>query len=153
MKTPPALPRETLVGLLILLVILASLVYRSAPEALTPAMQDHIVRAHEMGLRFYRGEMIAKQFLPDPALHWSHLIADPGTVSIFVGNGVWAAKGTLSGDPDKVPTPPNWIVLYVPEQQQTLFVRVGNKATGDPQAALRRAGVAPGSPSGAPLEK
>ena len=139
--------------MLALLIILGLAVWKTAPDALTPKEQKALLQAHESILYFFNGERMAKQLLSDPALRWSHALTDKGTGCVYIGNGVWYASGKISGPVTRVPAPPSWEVLFLPEETQPLFVRVGDMASGDPHAALRRAGYASGRPEGVPVEK
>ncbi len=128
-------------GLLALVLVLAYAVQTLTPRAKAPIDMQGLLLAHEGGLYFFDAENMAKQiFSPDPSLRWSQCVLDADTTCFLAGNGVWYAKGTLSGSPDKLPTPPNWEELFVPGEARPLYVRLGNRASGDPQAALQRAG-------------
>ena len=154
MKTRKVLPGETVWGLLVLLVILGLAVWQVAPQPKTPDEQKQLLQAHEGALYFFEGESMAKQLLPDPALRWTHAKLDKGTGCTYIANGVWYAAGRIiSGPVERMPVPLTWEALFLPDEHEPLYVRVGDMATGDPHAALRRAGYASGRPIGVPVEK
>jgi hypothetical protein len=149
LKRENALPGETWVGLLLLLIILAVAVATTAPKFKTPEEQAKLLRAHEDGLYFIEAELMAKKLFPDPAYRWSVPLNDGGkTRCSFAGNGVWYACGTISAEPGRQPTPPVWQMFFVPETHELLFMRLGHLATGNAQAALLRAKAGTGESPG-----
>ncbi|HEX4140700.1 MAG TPA: hypothetical protein VHY09_10165, partial [Candidatus Methylacidiphilales bacterium] len=132
MKTAVALPGETWVGLLVIFIILASLVQR-APGPKTSSQEADLLQVHEGFLYFLQAEQEARRLVPDSSFVWSRVRLDRGTQFDSLGNGVWLARGKVSGDPEKLPAPPTWAVLFVPETKEYLFVRVGRQERGDAQ--------------------
>jgi hypothetical protein len=145
--------RETWIGLLVIFVILACLVQRAPLGPKTAKEEADLLRVHEGFLYFVEAEQEARRLAPDPGLVWSRAILDKRTGFDLLGNGVWLARGTVSGAGENLPSPPTWAVLFVPETREFLFVRVGQQATGDAPAAFRRARVDPGQWKGVQLEK
>jgi hypothetical protein len=138
LKTEKAGWGARIFSLLVLFVIITIVVPKSAPALRTSEEHQALLEVHEGIMYFYVAELMAKQIAPDPSLRWSHCLMDPHTGCLPVGNGVWSAGGTIAGPPNILPTPPNWQAYFVPEGTEPPFVRVGNMASGDANAFLKR---------------
>ena len=94
------------------------------------------VKDLDAGLYFLQAESLAKKKFTVRSSRWSHFLLDADSTCREVDNGAWLAKGWLEV-PGTVPHD-TWEVLFYPDTDTPLFIKVGDREFGNGNAAALR---------------
>jgi hypothetical protein len=103
----------------------------------TPQLQSGGVAIHQSAKNYIVAKKLIAKLLPSPAGWWS-----PPIVCGEAGRGIWLAQGavdTASSSEQEVAT--RWIAIFIPENSQPLYLRLGSREVGNFTTALAQAGI------------
>jgi surface polysaccharide O-acyltransferase-like enzyme len=128
----------------VLLFAIISITVHSTDTHFKTTPQEIYGRLQELysSLYYIEGESLSKKQFPVASARWSHFELDPDTFCAEGKNGVWYARGTYEMS-QYSPTTGNstWEILFLPEADKPLYIRVGNNQAGNLQAACLEAGL------------